>query len=90
MVDATEIIDRMNREEERNDVDIATHTATMIAEAMANGVPQEEIDQMATELVRGLKSGEIPLNPDEAAISGGAIGSAADNTGQTQAMQGAL
>ena len=90
MVDATEIIDRMNREEERNEIDISTKAATMIAEAMMNGVPQQDIDQMAAELIRGLKSGEIPIDEDMAAMGGGGIGSAADNTGQMQAMQGSL
>lgn len=90
MVDASTIIERMNREEVQNDIDILTQVAQMMNEAAMAGVPQEEIAQMAAEQVRGLKSGQIPLDPNADAMGGGGIGSAADNSGQMQAMQGSL
>ena len=90
MVDATEIIDRMNREEMANKIEILTQVSSMMSDAIMAGVPQEEILQMAEQQIRGLESGEIPLDPNAAAMGGGGIGSAADNSGQMQAMQGSL
>ena len=90
MVDATTIIERMNREEMANDIDILNQVSQMMADAINAGVPEEEIAAMAEQQIRGLKSGEIPLDPNEAALGGGGIGSAANNSGQVQAMQGSI
>lgn len=90
MVDATTIIERMNREEMQNKLDILTQVSQMMTDAIASGVPQEEILAMAEQQIRGLESGEIPLDPNEEALGGGGIGSAADNSGQAQAMQGSI
>lgn len=90
MVDATTIIERMNREEMANKIDILTQVSQMMADGIMSGVPQEEILAMAEQQIRGLESGEIPLDANTQALGGGGIGSAADNTGQAQAMQGSI
>lgn len=87
MVDSQKIIARMNREEMQNDIDILSNVAGMMAEAIQDGqIPPEEIMAMAEEQIRGLKSGEIPLDANEAALGGGALGNVS-NSGQVQAQQ---
>lgn len=90
MVDATTIIERMNREEMMNKIEMLTQVSQMMSEALMNGIPQEEVLQMAEQQIRGIESGEIPMDPNAEALGGGGIGSAADNSGQMQAMQGSL
>jgi hypothetical protein len=90
MVDADKIIQRMNREEMQNKLDMLTQVYQMTAEAAAAGVPMQDIMGMAEQQLRQLESGEIPLDANAEALGGGGIGSAANNSGQVQAQQASL
>ncbi len=87
MVDADKIIDRMNKEEMQNKLEMLTQVASMMQNAMAAGEPPELVMQMAQEHLRALESGEGPLDPTAAALGGGGIGSAG---GTIQARQAGI
>ena len=66
MVDAREIIERMDNEERQSEVDILTQVASMIADAMQDpNVPMDEIMNMARKQIEQIKSGQIPLDPNQ-------------------------
>lgn len=88
MVDADKIINRMNAEEHQNKLDMLTQVAQMMQNAMMDNVPPEAIMQMAEEQLRAMESGEYPINPNEDALGGGGIGSAA--SGSIQAQQAGI
>lgn len=72
--DKKRILDRMNKEEVQNKVQMLTEVANMMHEAMMSDLPPEEVQQMATAMV------DQKLNEAEKGI-----GSA--NSGQHQQMQ---
>jgi hypothetical protein len=72
MVDADELIARMDRDEQQSEIDILTQVASMMSDAMADGnIPPEEIEAMARQQITGIKSGEIPLGDPMQTAPGG-------------------
>ena len=50
----------------QSDIDILTQVASMVADAMQDpNVPMEEIMNMARKQIEQIKSGEIPLDPNQ-------------------------
>lgn len=60
MIDGEAILDRMNREEMQNEVEEAMQVATMMMEAMQNGIPQEEIQMMAKAMIEQMNDPNQP------------------------------
>lgn len=87
MVDANKIIDRMNREEMQNKLDMLAQVAQTMQMAIMDNQPPEVVMQIAEEQLRALESGEMPLDPNAAALGGGGIGSAG---GTIQARQAGI
>lgn len=57
---AEEIIERMDMEEMQNKVDEAMKVAQMIAEAQQQGVPPEEVNNMARTMLEQMGQGPVP------------------------------
>lgn len=96
MVGKREILDRMNREEMQSNLQKLQTVLQMCVEAIASGMPFEEVMQMAQQHLTQIESGKAPIdpfNPGNISPQGQAIGSAAnnltgtDNIGQIQMQQ---
>lgn len=91
-----EIIDRMNRDEQFDMMQKVTTAVQMAMEAIQNGIPPQQAEQMAVQQVQQMQAGKAPVDPfnpsgSPALMQGmGGIGSAANNIGQIQQQQAQL
>ena len=94
MVDKRKIIDRIRQDRIEKDLDKLNTVLQMALEAQMNGIPQENVFQMAQNMLAQIHSGQLSPQPYamngmgmSMAPEGQGIGSAADNTSEAQMHQ---
>ena len=95
LVNKREIIDRMDKEENFSMMQKLQTALQMAMEATMQGIAPEQATQMAMQQLEQMQAGQAPadpFNPDNIPANMGeeGIGSAADNTGDTQMRQASL